>query len=166
MAKIPWGRMFRGEHYNSIDGKGRTSIPSRLRSVFVETFGDERFVVTKNIPVCTDAGEVCHGLAVFPLAEFQEFEKKIEQGDGFTVKELNSIRRLVLAPAVECVADRQGRVLIPPSLRGYAALEKEIIFVGMQRKIEIWDATTWDKVCAQAEKDFPGDSVALAGLGL
>ena len=158
--------MFRGEHYNSLDGKGRTSIPARLRTVFAETLADERFVVTKCLPVNTDTGEVCRGLVIYPMTEFQSLEQKFEKGSGLTVAALNSIRRHVLAPAVECSADKQGRVLIPPTLRDYAGLEKEIIFVGMQRKIEIWDARTWDKVCAQAEKDIPDDNAALADLGI
>lgn len=158
--------MFRGEHYNSIDGKGRTSIPARLRTVFAETFGDERFVITKCMPVNTDNGEVCRGLVVYPLTEFQVLEQKFEKGSGLTVAALNSIRRHVLAPAVECVADKQGRVLVPPTLRAYAGLEKEIIFVGMQRKVEVWDAKTWDKVCVQAEKELPTDNADLAELGI
>lgn len=158
--------MFRGEHYNSIDGKGRTSIPARLRAVFADTFADDRFVITKSLPVTTDSGEVCRGLVIYPFVEFQALEQKFERGSGLTVAALNSIRRHVLAPAVECVADKQGRVLVPPTLRAYAGLEKEIIFVGMQRKIEIWDARTWDKVCAQAEKDIPEDNAALAELGI
>jgi MraZ protein len=158
--------MFRGEHYNSLDGKGRTSIPARLRAVFADTFADERFVITKCLPVNTGAGEVCRGLAIYPLAGFQSLEQKFEKGNGLTVAALNSIRRHVLAPAVECVTDKQGRVLIPPTLRDYAGLEKEIIFVGMQQKIEVWDAGTWDKVCTQAEKDIPEDNTILAELGI
>lgn len=158
--------MFRGEHYNSLDGKGRTSIPARLRSVFAEIFADERFVITKGISVQTDCGELCRGLVIYPIAEFQALEQNFENGKGFTVSEKNNIRRHVFAPAVECITDKQGRVLIPPTLRDFAGLEKEIIFVGMQRKIEVWDARTWDKVCVQAEKDIPGDSAALAELGI
>ncbi len=158
--------MFRGEHYNSLDGKGRTSIPARLRSVFAETFGDDRFVVTKNLPVNIDNGDCCRGLVIYPLAEFLALEQKFEKGGGLTVAALNSIRRHLLAPAVEVTADKQGRVLIPPALRDYAGLDKEIIFVGMQRKIEIWDAGTWDRVCVQAEKDIPTENAVLAELGI
>jgi MraZ protein len=158
--------MFRGEHYNSLDVKGRTSIPARLRTVFSETFVDERFVITKCMPVNTDKGEVCRGLAIYPLSEFQSLEQKFEKGTGLTVAALNGIRRHVFAPAVECLADKQGRVLIPPTLRDYAGLEKEIIFVGMQRKIEVWDTRIWDKVCSQAEKDIPCDNAILAELGI
>ena len=158
--------MFRGEHYNSLDGKGRTSIPARLRTVFTDTFADERFVITKCLPVNTDSGAVCRGLAIYPLKGFHTLEQKFEKGNGLTVAALSSIRRHVLAPAVECVTDKQGRVLIPPTLRDYAGLEKEIIFVGMQQKIEVWDAETWDKVCTQAEKDIPDDNTILAELGI
>ena len=157
--------MFRGEHYNSLDLKGRTIIPARLRSVFTETFADDRFVITKNIPVNTD-GNTCRGLAIYPLSEFQSLEQKFENGNGLSVSALNGIRRLVLASAVECAADRQGRVMIPPTLRDYAGLEKDIIFVGMQRKIELWDTKVWDRVCAQAEKDIPVDNAILAELGI
>jgi MraZ protein len=157
--------MFRGEHYNSLDLKGRTIIPARLRSVFTEIFADDRFVITKNIPVTADA-EACRGLAIYPLTEFHELEKKIENGNGLTVSALNAVRRLILASAVECTADKQGRVMIPPTLRDYAGLEKDIIFVGMQKKIELWDTRVWDRVCVQAEKDIPVDSAALAELGI
>lgn len=158
--------MFRGEHYNSLDTKGRTSIPARLRSVFAESFEGERFFITKSMPVKIDNSELCRGLAIYPLMEFQALEKKFERGNGLTVSELNGIRRHILAPAVECTADKQGRVLIPPALRDYAGLEKDIIFVGMQRKIELWDSRIWEKVCAQAEKDIPDDNAALAELGI
>jgi MraZ protein len=158
--------MFRGEHYNSLDVKGRTIIPARLRSVFTEIFDDERFVITKNIPVSPQDGEICRGLAIYPLSEFQSLEQKFEKGNGLGVSELNAIRRLIFASAVESTADKQGRVMIPPTLRDYAGLEKDVIFVGMQRKIEIWDTRTWDRVCAQAEMDIPVNSPSLAELGI
>lgn len=158
--------MFSGEHYNSIDGKGRTSIPAKLRDVFTEKFVDERFVVTKCL-VDMGNNDFCRGLSIYPLAEWQSLQERVEKGgNGLTAAQLNSIRRLILAPGVECVADKQGRVLIPPTLRSYAALEKDIVFVGTQRKIELWSLETWDKVCSQAEKDFPSDTAALAELGL
>jgi len=157
--------MFRGEHYNSLDGKGRTIIPARLRSVFSDNFADERFVITKNIPVNT-SGVFCRGLAIYPLTEFQSLEQKFQKGNGLSVSELNGIRRLILASAVESVSDKQGRVMIPQALRDYAGLEKDIIFVGMQRKIEVWDIRVWEKVCAQAEMDIPVDNAALAELGI
>ncbi len=158
--------MFSGEHYTSIDAKGRTSFPVKLREAFVEIFGDERFVITK-CPVEIGNGQVGRGLSLYPYKEWQSLQEKIEKGgSGLTAAQLNSIRRLILAPGVECTADKQGRMLIPPTLRDYASLEREIVFVGTQRKIEVWNQSSWDEVCRQAEKDFPADTQALAELGL
>jgi MraZ protein len=158
--------MFRGTFDNSIDPKGRISIPARFREIFLETFGDDRFFVTKCL-VDIGGGEFCRGLSVYPYREWLALEEKVERGGGgLTAAQLNSIRRLILASGVESVADRQGRVLVPPPLRSYAGLERDIVVVGAQKKIEVWSGTAWDRVCSQAEKDFPGDTAALAELGL
>jgi MraZ protein len=158
--------VFRGEHYNTLDDKGRISIPSRLREVFTEGFGDERFVVTKCM-VDLGEGTICRGLSLYPISEWRTLQEKVEKGgNGLTASQINSIRRLILAPGVECSPDKQGRVLVPPTLRGYATLDRDIVFVGMQRKVEVWSQEAWDKVCGQAEKDFPADTQALADFGL
>jgi MraZ protein len=157
---------FRGEHYNTLDSKGRTSIPARLRTIFTETLADERFFITKNFTIKIDGGETCRGLTIYPLAEFLAIEERFEQATGMTLADKNNYRRQIFAPAVECAMDKQGRVLIPPTLRDYAGLEKEIIFVGMQRKIELWDAATWNKVSAHAEMNSPEDNIILADIGI
>ncbi len=157
---------FRGEHYNTLDSKGRTSIPARLRSVFTEVFGDERFFITKNFTIKTNEGETCRGLTIYPFADFLAIEDNFEQAKGMSLEDKNNYRRQFFAPAVECAMDKQGRVLIPPTLRDYAGLEKEIIFVGMQRKIEIWDSATWSKVSAHAEMNSPENNIILADVGI
>jgi len=159
--------MFGGENQSTIDGKGRTSIPARFRDILVDTFGDERFVLTKSTPVDLGAGEFGRGLSAYPLNEWRELERKINGNEGgFTSIQLNSIKRLVLAPGVECCADRQGRVLIPPALRTYAGLDREIWVVGMGRKFDVWSHGPYLRVSAQDEKNFPQDSEALAALGI
>ena len=158
--------MFSGEQYTSIDAKGRTSMPAKMREVFSEIIGDERFVITK-CPVDMGNGIMGRGLAVYPLKDWQEKRDKINSGgSGLTAAQLNSIKRLILAPGVECTADKQGRMLIPPTLRSYASLERDIVFVGTGNKIEIWNQQAWDNVCSQSEQDFPSGTQALAELGL
>ena len=158
--------MFGGEHYTSIDAKGRTSLPAKFREVFNETFGDERFYITKCLVNLGD-GTFSHGLSVYPYREWQAMQEKVDNRvSGLSAAQLNSIKRLILAPGVECTADRQGRVLIPPTLRAYGSLEREIVFVGTRKKVEIWNLESWDRVCRQAELDFPDDTAALAELGL
>jgi transcriptional regulator MraZ len=158
--------MFRGIFQNTVDSKGRTSMPARFREVLTETYGDDRFLITNSGPVELGSGIFARGLSIYPHREWLALEEKVANGAGFTFAQLNSINRLILAPAVECSADKQGRVLIPPHLRSAAALEREIVFVGSQRKVEIWSQVEWERVTGQAEKDFPANTQALAELGL
>lgn len=160
--------MFRGKYETTIDAKGRTSIPAKFREVLVDTFGDERFFLTKSSPVRLDDGRVCYGLVIYPYHDFLALEEKLKDGTGLglSIAELAAVKRTVLVPAVECSADKLGRVLVPSDLRKSAQLEREIHFVGMQNKIDIYSQEVWAKVCEQDEQNFPVDSPALAGLGL
>ncbi len=157
--------MFLGEYTATIDGKGRTSIPVRFRDVLVEKHLDERVFITKCV---TDLGngEPCRGLSVYPYKAFLALAERLDQATGYTVAQLSSIKRLILAPAVECVADKQGRVLIPPTLRSYAALDRDLVMVGTQNKIEIWGQETWATVLGQSEKDYLAAAELLAVPGI
>jgi MraZ protein len=159
--------MFGGENLSTIDGKGRTSIPAKFRETLVEVYGDERFIITKATPVDFGDGSYGRGLSVYPVTEWRQLEQKILANEGgFTSVQLNSIKRQVLAPAVECSADKLGRVLIPPALRVHAGLERDIWFVGMGRRFDVWSKETYGRVNAQDEKNFPQESEALAALGI
>lgn len=159
--------MFSGESLTTIDIKGRTSIPARFREALVTEFGDERFVVTKASPVAFEDGSYGRGLSVYPLSAWRELEKKINANEGGQpLAQLNSLKRLVLGPAQECVADKLGRVLISPALRQHAILERDLIFVGMDKRFDIWASETYARVNAQDELNFPQDSAALAALGI
>lgn len=61
------------------------------------------------------------------------------------------IVRLLLGHASECVMDNSGRILIVNSLRQYAQLDKNIMFVGQSNKFEIWDEARWHQ---QIEDDI------------
>jgi MraZ protein len=160
--------MFRGIFETTIDAKGRTSLPAKFREVLVETFGDERFFITNSSPVRLGDGAFSSGLVIYPYREWSAFEERLQNGVGLglTSAQLDSVKRRIVAPAVDCAADKLGRVLVPPHLRKSAALEREIVFVGSLKKVEIWSLGEWEKVLAQAEKDFPADTQALAELGL
>lgn len=160
--------MFRGKFDTTIDAKGRTSIPAKFREVLVDTFGDERFFLTKSSPVRLGEGQMCYGLVIYPYSEFLALEERLKDGAslGFSVDQLAAVRRTILVPAVECTADKLGRILVPPDLRKAAQLERELHVVGMQKKIDIYSQAVWAQVCAQDEQNFPLDSPALAGLGL
>jgi MraZ protein len=159
--------LFGGENPSTIDGKGRTCIPVKFRESLVNLAGDERFIITKAAPVDLGDGTFGRGLSVYPLSEWQIIKKKILANEGgFTSVQLNSIKRQIINPAEECITDKLGRVLVPSSLRSHAALERDIWFVGMGQRFDIWSKETYSRVNAQDEKNFPIESEALAALGI
>lgn len=159
--------LFGGENPSTIDSKGRTCIPSRFREILMSLSSDERFVVTKAAPVDLGDGTFGRGLSVYPLSAWQEIKSKLLANDGgFTSVQLNSIKRQIINPAEECTTDKLGRVLLPASLRSHAELDRDIWFVGMGGRFDIWSKATYSRVTAQDEKNFPIDSEALAGLGI
>lgn len=159
--------MFSGECLTTIDSKGRTSIPAKFREILMSGFGDDRFVITKSSPVDFDDGSFGRGISVYPIKEWQELERRIQANDsGLALAQLNSLKRLVLGPAQELCPDKLGRVLVPPSLRIHAGLERDLYFVGMGRRFDIWSKETYARVNSQDERNFPQDSAALAAIGI
>jgi len=125
--------MFRGQFEHAIDAKGRTSLPSRFRDVLAR-MGDSRLVLTA-YPF-----EPC--LHVFPMSAWEQFETKIAGLPQFEPNVIR-LRRLYVSAAVECEADRQGRVLVPTSLRDHAQLSKDVLWAGMGQMVELWAKEKW-----------------------
>ena len=146
--------MFRGRYEHSIDTKGRSSIPSRFREVLVANY-DERLIIT-NFDGC---------LWAYPVAEWQVIENKVAALPPFK-EEVRALQRVFISAATECPIDKQGRILIPPTLREYAALKNEIVFVGMIKRIEIWSKARWKDVFDDSQKQMVSLTKSLADLGL
>lgn len=122
-------RGFQGEFIYNLDTKGRLSIPVELRKVLADRY-EEKVMLTR------DPSEGY--LVAYPLEEWQVLEEKLRALPQ-TKPAVKKYIRLVCSAAVECELDKQGRILIPPSLRDYAALAKEAVILGALTKIEIWD---------------------------
>ena len=128
--------MFMGEYNHTIDGKGRVIVPAKFR----DALGDG-FVVTKGLDGC---------LFVYPPDAWQAFEEKL-QSLPLTNKNSRQFARFFLAGAASCEVDKQGRILLPQVLREFAGLEKEVVFIGMGKRAEIWDKARWDEKNAEVE---------------
>jgi MraZ protein len=59
-----------------------------------------------------------------------------------------------ISGATECTIDKLGRILIPPILRKHAGLEREVVFVGMITRIQIWDKLRWEQKFQKAQEAF------------
>ena len=150
--------MFRGRYEHTIDSKGRLSIPSRFREVILGK-GDERLVITNFVI------DSMRCLDVYPLDEWLHFEEEIKKKPKFD-RRMMMFQNYYLAGACECVVDNQGRVLVPPLLRQYVGLKRDVVLVAALEKFRVWDKETWKKVFAEAEDKLMQDPDFLGDLGL
>jgi MraZ protein len=150
--------MFRGSFEHTVDNKGRLSIPAKFREL-LSVKGDDRIVIT-NFTVDSNR---C--LDVYPMDEWLRFEEEVRKKPKFE-RRMVSFQNYYLGGASECVVDKQGRVLIPPLLRQYANLKRDVVLVSALDKFRVWDQETWKKVFAEAEDKLMQDPDFLGDLGL
>lgn len=147
--------MFRGRYEHALDSKGRISIPSKFRETLNKKYDD--WLVITNFDHC---------LVAFP---YEEWVNLIEQKvNTFSVvkKETSAFLRFFYSSAIDCVIDKQGRLLIPQTLREYANLLKNVVLVGEGRLIEIFAKERWEEVAQKAEEGFDDIRDTLANLGI
>lgn len=121
--------MLTGTYTQSMDVKGRMAFPSKLREII-----GERFIVTKGIGGC---------LFVYSIEDFTEKAAKLK---ALPMAQGLRLQRSFMANAQEVEADKQGRILIPSILREIAALEKDIVVVGVSDHCEIWNPERWEEL--------------------
>ena len=73
--------------------------------------------------------------------------------------------RLLYSGAAECSLDKQGRILIPPSLRNSISLDGEVVVVGILNKIEIWNKEIWETFLSESKEKFEDIAEELSELG-
>lgn len=149
--------MFTGEQTQKMDIKGRTVIPSKIRDNLAE-----RLVVTRGIDKC---------LFAYPESAWNALQEKLSSLP-FTDKKVRSFNRFFLGGAEALDADKQGRVLVPSTLREYASLDKEVVWVGVGNRIEIWNIDKWNEQMNEylesddAEEKIEELADYMAGLGV
>lgn len=141
--------MFMGEYSHSIDSKGRLIIPSKFR----ELLGDE-FVLTKGLDGC---------LSIYPMDEWNAFEEKLK-ALPLTNKNARTFSRFFVAGATSCELDRQGRILIPATLREFAGLDKDVVLTGNITRIEIWSKKKWEENSNYDDMDAIAEGMQEMGI--
>jgi MraZ protein len=147
--------MFRGRYEHTIDAKGRTSLPARYRDALVAA-GEKRIILTSALDPC---------LVAYTVPEWVAFEEKLAKLPQFD-KAVQKLKRLYVSGAVECDIDDSGRVLVPPTLRVHARLEKDVLWAGSGKYAELWDATLWKQNFDASDDEKARIAARLAELGL
>ena len=125
--------MFRGSSYHTIDDKGRVVIPSRFRGVVRAQ--DVDGLIVSGMDDC---------LLAYTFSEWSKVEDRIIQIPEKD-ETLRRFRRMFIGNAQECHCDKHDRILIPPTLREYAELSRDIVLAGVIDHFEIWNRERWDR---------------------
>lgn len=148
--------MFKGRYAHTLDSKGRLSIPSKFRDVLADH--QEDVLILTNFDSC---------LLGFTQEEWQLLEEKIRGQSMFSTmlrQDMRAFVRYFFSGATECPLDKQGRILIPPSLREFAGFEKEVVLLGLANRIEIWSRKRWDSFLQESQENFEQIASKLSEL--
>jgi len=136
--------MFFGEYEHSIDDKSRLTLPAKFRDAFADGL-----VLTRGLDTC---------VVVFSRADWQTLaDERLAPLDPFA-PETRGLMRFFFGAAADAELDKQGRVLVPPALIGYAQLGREVVVTGVRDHLEIWNRASW----AQQVTKFEGSADDVA----
>jgi MraZ protein len=131
--------VFLGTHAPHLDEKGRLFLPAKYRDEL-----SRGLVITKGQERC---------LYVFPLPEFDRITRALRTAP-VTAKSVRDYSRVFFASASDELPDKQGRITLPPALREYAGLQRDVVVIGANTRLEIWDASAWEAYLGQQEDAF------------
>jgi MraZ protein len=141
--------VFRGVQHINMDAKGRLAIPARQRERLLEQCSGE-------IVVTIDTQSSC--LCIYPMPAWERIEQDLQNLPSLNPA-VKRFQRLMLGYATDIELDSNGRMLLPPSLRDYAKLEKKLVLVGQGNKLELWSEELWiierDKALEDVGADEP-----------
>ena len=143
--------MFIGEYNHTMDEKGRVIVPVKFRDGLGQTF-----YITKGFDSC---------LFVFDEQEWESFRHKLD-GNALKKKDYRKLQRIFIASANDCSLDKQGRVLLPLHLREYANIDKDLVFLGVSNRIEIWSKENWEAYNDDEDFDLTDLAEQLEDLDL
>ena len=134
-----------GTHQRTLDDKKRLGLPRKVREQLGEP--DQLFV--------SPGPDQC--LWLFTQAELEQLSAKLDQAPAADA-EARVFRRLYYAQTEAVDVDRSGRILIPDRLAQFAALQREVVLIGVRDHVELWDAQRWQQYLTQNAPRF--DAVA------
>ncbi|ASN53942.1 division/cell wall cluster transcriptional repressor MraZ [Sinomonas sp. R1AF57] len=142
--------MLLGTYSPRLDEKGRLILPAKYRDELAEGL------------VLTRGQERC--IYVFSQKEFERVHEQMREAP-ISSRQARDYLRVFLSGASDEVPDKQGRVTIPPNLRKYAGLDRDLAVIGVGTRAEIWDARAWEDYLAEKESAFSEtDDDAIPGI--
>jgi MraZ protein len=144
---------FAGPYTHSLDDKGRLALPSIMRE---ELGRSERPDLVMAL-----AYEVSF-LTLYPMEEWRKLMEGIKKTRTDTIGR-NDALRAFSARVRPLNLDKVGRVLISPEQRAAVGLNREVVIIGMDTKIDIWDAAVYEQKKSR-DKAVMDEVIRTAGL--
>jgi MraZ protein len=139
-----------GEFFNTLDEKGRVSLPSRLRSALTNTL------------ILTQGADDC--LWLYPPKEWMQLVQGIMDSTSPFKANSRLVRRRIIGPSQEVEIDKAGRIAIPQSLREFAGLNRDCVILGQFEYVEIWDAARYRAYIDGNKEEFNAGFEELGAL--
>lgn len=134
---------FFGKYRHTLDPKGRVFVPKKILAALPE--GEPRhFIVNKGFEGC---------LMLYTTSAWRRTVEQVTAKDHGE-REKRDFRRLMFASASQLPIDNAGRILIPEDLRQEAGLDREVVFLGLEDQIEVWDLVRWNQYEAEVKPAF------------
>lgn len=149
--------VFLGKYYYTLDQKGRIIIPAPLRETIFNKYNNSKLYIT-NAPF-----DKC--LDIYPMEEWNRLVEKLRLLPQ-TSDSVEYYQRRVIASAIECEVDKQGRILIPYEHRLDAEIQSDVVIVGMLNRIQVWNKDRWIDVTDPSKIDVKAFKSELTGFGL
>ena len=131
--------MFLGTYEPKLDDKGRVILPARFREDM-----EGGIVLTRGQEHCIYA---------FPAQEFEQMTVELRRAP-LSSKQARDYVRVLLSGAYKEVPDKQGRITLPPDLRKYAGLDRELTVIGAGSRAEIWNSQACNDYLSVQEDVF------------
>ena len=119
---------FVGRFEYAMDSKGRVNVPAKFRDQLPP--GDKQVVILRGLDGC---------LFVYPIGDVSELTDQFEQSQFLSDKEARLFQRMMFDGASTETPDAQGRITLNEAQRKHAGLGKKVVFLGTNRRMEIWD---------------------------
>lgn len=148
--------MYLGSNAITMDAKGRLAIPGKVRDALLSEC-QGRIVVTAHTE------ERC--LLIYPEQQWQQLLPQVEKLPNINRKAAKMQRILIGYATPMEVDESNGRILLPPTLREYAGLEKKLMLVGQSNKLELWSEEEWFRYLEGGDDDndeLPPEVLALS----
>jgi MraZ protein len=126
-------RVFQGANQINLDAKGRMAVPARVREPLTQG-GTVGLVLTAHPEGC---------LLLYPQPAWEPIRAQVMAFPSLN-RELSLWKRLLVGFAQDTEPDSAGRLLIPPELRDFAKITRQVMFVGQGSHFEIWDLEQWN----------------------